>query len=73
MKVYIGNLDGTRQGLVVAPSKKRACELTHQSLHHFNQYWSDASSRLSSSDFKPETLYTRLYSAGPAWTEGRVK
>lgn len=39
LKTWTGNLDGAREGLVIAPSKKRAREVIGTSRGDFEDYW----------------------------------
>jgi hypothetical protein len=64
LKMWIGNFDGQREALIIATSKKRACEITHTGRKHFDDYWVEQDA--VDPNFKPETLYTR-----PMLREGR--
>ena len=71
MKMWIGNLDGSRAGLVIAPSKERARTIVGTGRTDFDAYWKlqphvDAA-------LQPETLYTRPMRPGcpAAWQPGR--
>jgi len=71
LKMWIGNLDGERAGLVIAPSKKRAREIVGTGVSDFDAYW-----RLQSKVdelLEAETLYTRPMRASNAatWHQGR--
>ena len=70
MKMWIGNFDGRRQGLVIAPTKKRAREVTGRSVTEFNNYWHEIS---NNSGLEPEVLYTRPFDAksDTPWKRGR--
>ena len=72
MKMWIGNLDGSRAGLVIAPSKERACKIVGAGRTDFDSYW-----KLHPVDtsLEAETLYTRPIGPDPngpaAWQQGR--
>lgn len=71
VKCFHGNLDGIREGLVVARSQKQAAEIVGCSLHAFRDYWSSGKWPTDWNP-KPYTLYTRLYKdQGTPFTEGR--
>jgi hypothetical protein len=70
MKMWIGNLDGQREGLVIAATKKRAIEVIGTRAGDFNDYWVIA--REVDTTLKHETLYTRPYRIPrAAWQEGK--
>lgn len=59
LKMWIGNLDGTRQGLVIATSAERARKIVGTGKKDFQGYWvvqPDVHPLLL-----PETLYTRPF------------
>lgn len=69
--MWIGNLDGSREGLVIAPTKVRAREIIGTSSRSdFDAYW-----RLQPSVdpiLDPEVLYTRRFGVrAVAWFRGR--
>ena len=70
LKMWTGNLDGRRQGLVIAPSKDRARAVVGGGRANFDSYW-----HLQPIDtsLEPETLYTRpIQPRSPAeWQRGR--
>ena len=71
LKMWVGNLDGRREGLVIAPTKKRAREVIgpRTSESDFNAYWREwpVDPRLD-----PEVLYTRKFGARmESWFRGR--
>lgn len=71
LKMWVGNLDGRREGLVIAPTKKRAREIigAHTSATDFNSYWREWPVDLR---FQPEVLYTRPFNAHTeSWFLGR--
>lgn len=71
MKMWVGNLDGSRRGLVIASSKKRARELlgTRTSLDEFNAYWRELP---IDPTLDVEVLYTRPFDASATpWVRGR--
>lgn len=56
LKMWTGNFDGLRQGLVIATSKERARKIVGSGLTDFNDYWSE---HPVDSALEPEVLYTR--------------
>jgi hypothetical protein len=71
MKMWIGNLDGSREGLVIASTKARARAIIGTtSRSDFDGYW-----RLQPTvdpTLDPEVLYTRRFGARDAvWFRGR--
>lgn len=68
-KMWIGNLDGTRQGLVVARSKELARKIVGASRNDFENYW------VLQADvgpgFEVEVLYTRRGPDDAQWQQGR--
>lgn len=71
MKMWIGNFDGVRDGLVIAPSKERARKVVGGGRADFDGYW-----RLQDhvdGSLQPEVLYTRpiAKSCRSAWQQGR--
>ena len=71
LKMWVGNLDGRREGLVIAPTKKRAMEITGSGPTDFNAYWREHPVDLR---LEPEILYTRRYGASmEAWFHGRCQ
>jgi hypothetical protein len=58
LKMWIGNLDGSREGLVIAPTQVRARAIIGTSRGDFDGYWRQhpIDPRL-----EPEVLYTRRY------------
>lgn len=71
LKMWVGNLDGRREGLVIAPSKKRAREIIgpRTSVTDFNSYWREWPVDLR---LEPEVLYTRRFNASmESWFRGR--
>ena len=72
LKMWVGNLDGSREGLVIAPTKVRAREILGTrttSRSDFDAYWRDhpVDPRL-----EPEVLYTRRFGAPmESWFRGR--
>jgi hypothetical protein len=72
VKMWIGNLDGSRQGLVIAPSKKRAREIVGASRSDFDGHWAVQDQVDENLEF--EKLYTRVFDENQArWTQGRCK
>lgn len=70
MKMWLGNLDGSRQGLVIAPSKERARRIVGTSRKDFDDYWVVQPGVDQSLEF--EVLYTRSMARPSApWQQGR--
>jgi len=69
VRVYIGNYDGTREGLVVAANQKDAAKVAHCSVYHFREYWS-ARPDWPLTKLKLGVLYTRKIDARNEWQEG---
>jgi hypothetical protein len=55
--MWIGNLDGSRQGLVIVTSKARARKIAGSSHNDFDGYWIEQPAIYPALD--PEVLYTR--------------
>ena len=70
LKMWIGNLDGSREGLVIAPTKARARTIIgSNSRSDFDAYWRE---RFVDPRLEPEVLYTRRFGARvEAWSRGR--
>lgn len=68
LKMWIGNLDGRREGLVIATTKKRAIEIVGGSRKNFDDYWRE---RPVDASLEPEVLYTRPFYTVRAWYRGR--
>lgn len=76
LKMWIGNLDGSREGLVIASSKKRAVEVLRGSVNvgrtDFDTYWTE---RPVDPSLEPEVLYTRPFAdklrGAATWQRGR--
>jgi hypothetical protein len=71
LKMWVGNLDGSREGLVIAPTKVRAREIlgSRTSRTDFDAYWREHPVDLR---LEPEVLYTRRFGAHvEAWFRGR--
>lgn len=68
--MWIGNLDGSREGLVIATTKARArAIIVTTSRSDFDAYWRQ---RPVDPRLEPEVLYTRRYGAHvEAWFRGR--
>ena len=73
LKMWIGNLDGRRQGLVIATTKARAIEIAGVGRTDFNAHWHEV--RQIDSALAPDTLYTRPYAdslrGAKTWSAGR--
>lgn len=68
MKMWIGNLDGERQGLVIAPSKERARKIVNTSRRDFDDFWVVQAGVDQGLEF--EVLHTRV-GASDVWKQGR--
>lgn len=64
MKMWIGNLDGTLAGLVIATSKARARAIVGAGRREFDDYWVQQQSVNES--LRPGVLYTRPMDSGRA-------
>jgi hypothetical protein len=70
MKMWIGIFDGSRQGLVIAPTKARAIAVVGSSRSDFDGHWVQRSDVDPSLD--PEVLYTRPFNGRDVpWFRGR--
>lgn len=75
LKMWTGNLDGRREGLVIAPSKERARAIVGGGRANFDSYWTLQPAVDPTLD--PEVLYTRpiIHRVQPgsstAWQRGR--
>lgn len=71
--MWIGNLDGLRQGLVIATSKVKARQIIGRcSAHEFDSYWREQDD--VDETLAPETLYTRPFTTDRGkgmWFQGR--
>ena len=68
LKMWVGNLDGSREGLVIAPTKKRAIEIVGSGTTDFNAYWRE---HAVDPQLETEVLYTRRFGASAPWFRGR--
>lgn len=69
LKCYIGNIDGLREGLVLAYNKKDAATIAKLTIYHFSMYWTT----LDTEKYKeliPMTLYTRFFDTNTQWING---
>ncbi len=57
LKMWIGNLAGARQGLVIASTKDRARKIVGTSRSDFDSYWIEQPAIYPA--LEPEMLYTR--------------
>lgn len=78
LKMWIGNFDGHREALVLAPNKERARKALDVGRADFDKYWVECnptslSPPLNSAALEAEVLYTRRYDAHPTtpWFKGR--
>ena len=71
LKMWTGNLDGHRYGLVIAPSKERARKIVGTGRTDFDGHWVLQACVDASKD--PEVLYTRPMRTGSTaeWQRGR--
>ena len=72
LKMWIGNLDGSCEGLVIAPTKARARAIIgSNSRSDFDAYWRE---RPVDPRLAPEVLYTRRFgtcACVEGWVRGR--
>ena len=72
LKMWTGNLDGRRKGLVIARTKQRAIEVVGTGIADFNRHWRE---QPIDESLNPEVLYTRPYADGirgaKTWVRGR--
>ena len=71
-KMWIGNYDGDRQGLVISTSKVAARKVLRTGMREFNEYWVEQPSYEPTLEI--DTLYTRPMTRGGEfvkWTKGR--
>jgi len=61
VKCWVGNLDGKRQGLIVAHNQKEAANLAGTSIGSFRDHWSLQVGKWPLTTPKILTLYTRPY------------
>jgi len=73
VKCYVGNLDGTREGLIVASSQKEAATIAKTTLYDFRNYWHATVNPWPIKSPKPRTLYTRMFNSNGEWVEGNAK
>lgn len=78
LKVWIGNLDGSRQGLVIASSQIAGAKAVNTGLTDFRRYWKaiNEASEGELTRFQVETLYTRPMASKAhdglvPWNKGR--
>lgn len=78
LKMWIGNLDGARKGLVIATSKSRAMKVIPTGRADFESYWTLQPCPFP--DLEPEVLYTTYIPPGEVgqfatrtWVRGRCK
>lgn len=72
LKCFQGNLDGKRDGLVIASSQKKAADIANMSIHELRKYWS-ASGAWPSQEMKINCLYTKPSCGSKPWVEGLCK
>ncbi len=66
LKMWIGNYDGRRQGLVVASNRQRAIDIIDTDPHDFDNFWAEVpSTRMDAEDpagdIEPDVLYLRPF------------
>ena len=69
MKCWIGNFDGSRQGLVIANNQRVAAKVCGTSMRDFCHFWGQQVA-WPRQTLKPLTLYTRPYGSFGEFTEG---
>lgn len=69
VKMWIGNYDGRRKGLVIAPTKKRAMEIIGNNRTDFENYWTLQPE--IDGTLEVEVLYTRKFDGKGSWQKGR--
>lgn len=86
LRCYYGNLDGTREGMVIAANQKEAADTAHTSVYSFRQFWHEGKLPEGQAhciecgcrySFQRGRLYTRMdqfrLGVGPDWYIGMVK
>jgi hypothetical protein len=73
LKMWVGNLDGSREGLVIASTKDQARKVVGTSRNDFNDHWRERPIDLA---LDPEVLYTRMFTISgntgrETWYRGR--
>ncbi len=58
LKMWTGNFDGRREGLVIAPSKQRASKIVGCGLTDFNRHWRE---QPIDESLEAEVFYTRPF------------
>lgn len=75
LKLWIGNYDGRREGLIYATSKTAAARILGISRSSFDNYWTEPARIVQHNgvaEFEPETLYTRPnHTYGGTFVKGR--
>lgn len=63
LKVYGGNYDGRRRGLIAAKNQKEAAAIAHSSVYGFRQFWSETHNHeeIATALQRPRTLLLRLF------------
>jgi hypothetical protein len=71
LKMWIGNLDGVRSGLIITTTKTRAMELIGTNRNDFESYWTLQPG--IDKTLEPNVLYTRNYQHQneTQWQRGR--
>jgi hypothetical protein len=62
LKCFLGNYDGTRQGLIITSSRTKAAQIAECWVHSFQLHWGEYGDKYAAG-LKPDTLYTRLFSS----------
>lgn len=70
MKYFIGNLDGSREGLVIANSWKRSAEIAGTTVHDMKQYWHRHTTHCPLG-LERETLYVRPLDRFDKWKKAK--
>jgi hypothetical protein len=73
LKMWIGNFDGSRQGLVIASTKEKARQIIGTSRSDFDGHWTQQPA--VDQTLEPEVFYTRAlsrrYETPAPWYRGR--
>ncbi len=72
LKCFQGNLDGQREGLVIASSQQQAASIANTSIHELRTYWV-TDGDWPDQEIKVNCLYTRPICSTAPWVEGVCK
>lgn len=69
MKVFGGNYDGRREGVIAARSQKEAAKFVGVSLYHFRLYWCETGNEedIAQALTEPGTLFIRRMLSRDDW------